>query len=254
MPANLESDLRQALIKDEFVLYFQPKFALKANAIVGMEALIRWRHPIEGLTSPDEFVHVIEKSGLIVEIGHWALHQACIECKKLQANGLPELYVSVNVSPRQFQDATLVASVAEALKSSGLEGKYLDIELTESIIMRDDNETLNELRALRNLGVRISVDDFGVGYSSLRYLTLYPINTVKIDQYFINDLETNINNAIITKAIINLAHNLNLSVVAEGVESQFQMDYLKTHECDEVQGFFIGEATLPNRFLELYLK
>ncbi len=251
---KIESALRKALARNEFFIYYQPKFHLQKNKIVGMEALIRWNHPEEGLIKPDEFISVIEEIGLIIDIGAWMLQQACLECKKLHAAGLEDLYVSVNVSGRQFDDASLITHVERALTNAGLAPSYLDIELTESIIMMNDEKTLNMLHALRKIGVKISIDDFGTGYSSLRYLMRYPINTIKIDKSFITYLLENTNNAIITKAIITLAHNLSLTVVAEGVETQAQLDYLRKNHCDEIQGYLIGKAVGLDDFQDIYAK
>lgn len=248
---KIENDLRKAIERGELHLHYQPKFSLHENAIIGMEALLRWKHRTEGLIMPDEFIPIAEESGLIIEMGDWVLNQACAQCKSLQMEGMTDLYVSVNVSGRQFDDPRLVQRVSDALERSQLSANSLDLEITESIIMMSDEKTMSTLHAIRALGVRVSIDDFGTGYSSLRYLTRYPINTVKIDKYFITYLEENEKNAIIVKIIISLAHYLNLTVVAEGVETAYQLDYLKKNNCDEIQGYIISKGIEGDEFFEL---
>jgi diguanylate cyclase (GGDEF)-like protein len=251
---KIENDLRKAIERGELFLHYQPKFNVHQKAIVGMEALIRWKHSTEGLILPDQFIYIAEELGLIIEIGDWVLNQACVECKSLQSQGMPLLYVSVNVSGRQFDDPSLVQRVSDALQRSQLNPHSLDLEITESILMMSDEKTMSTLQAFRDLGVRVSLDDFGTGYSSLRYLARYPINTVKIDKSFICNLEEHEKNAIIVKIIISLAHYLNLTVVAEGVETAYQLDYLMKNDCDEIQGYLISKSVDCSEFLELNKK
>lgn len=251
---NLESALRKALNKKELLLYYQPKFDLKNKSIIGMEALLRWRYPEKGIIPPDEFIPIAEETGLIIEIGAWVIKEACNQCKAFQLAGFPELSVSVNVSGRQFADPALITYIKEALDSSELQAKYLDIELTESIIMMNDETTIRILQELKNIGTQISIDDFGTGYSSFRYLSTYPITTIKIDKVFIQYLLDNKNNIMITKMIINLAHSLNLNVVAEGVEKLDQLEYLQALNCDVIQGYFISMPILAAEFPGLFAK
>jgi EAL domain-containing protein (putative c-di-GMP-specific phosphodiesterase class I) len=248
---KIDHDLSNALKNNEFVIYYQPKFNLQSNSIVGMEALLRWQHDHSSLIFPDDFIPHTEESRLILEIGEWVLNEACKQCKKLQTIGLPNLNVSINISSRQFEDPTIVSRITKALQASSLDPAYLELEITESLLMPDDEDTHQALNALKKLGIKIAVDDFGTGYSSLKYLSIYPISSIKIDKYFITHLENNKNNGIIIKSLINLAHHLQLSIVAEGVETQKQFDFLKENGCDEIQGFIIGQAVLAEQFMEL---
>jgi len=234
-----EARLREAVRRGEFVLYYQPQLEVADLRLAGIEALVRWRHPEGGLTDPSEFIEFAETRGLIDEIGQYVLREACRQNKAWQAAGLAALPVSVNVSAAQFHRGDLVAEVKRVLEETGLEGRYLEIELTESMLM--DKEVVGEaLLGLRALGVKITIDDFGTGYSSLSYLKCLPIDKLKIDRSFIDDLGTDADERAIAIAIINLAKTLKLMALAEGVERQEQLDFLRAHGCDEFQGYLAG--------------
>ncbi len=251
---GIENDLRKAVERNELVLFYQPQFQLSQNTIVGFEALLRWNHPTKGFLSPDEFIPIAENTGLIIAIGAWVIQEACRQCQEWHMNGFEGVRVSVNISPRQFSDANLIAVIKNALNDTGLDPRYLDIELTEGMIMLNDQKTLDLLHKFKEIGVKISIDDFGTGYSSLRYLSQYPIDILKIDKTFISYVNENKKNATVTKAIIDLSHNLNLSVIAEGVETIEQLNYLKINGCDIIQGYIISRP-LPNKEIpSLFLK
>jgi diguanylate cyclase (GGDEF)-like protein/PAS domain S-box-containing protein len=240
---TFQHDLRRALSNSEFELYYQPQYDLASGQIVGMEALVRWNHPQRGFISPSEFISAAEESGLIVPLGDWVLEEACRQNKRWQDEGLPKIPVAVNLSIRQFFRRDLTAKVAEVLKKTGLEPKYLELEITESMTMDMErvSQYLNELTAL---GVQISIDDFGTGYSSLSYLKSLPIGRLKIDRSFVRHILQDTSDAAIVSAIIAMAHNLQLQVIAEGVETESQMHFLRSQQCDEMQGNF-GSPPLP---------
>ena len=242
-----ESRLRQAVQRGEFVVYYQPQLRVADLRLAGIEALVRWRHPERGLTDPSEFIEFAETRGLIDEIGQYVLGEACRQNKAWQTAGYAALPISVNVSAVQFHRGDLVASVKRVLEETGLEGRYLELELTESLLM--DREVVGEaLEGLRALGVRITIDDFGTGYSSLSYLKRLPIDKLKIDRSFIDDLGTDADDRAIAIAIINLAKTLKLTALAEGVERQEQLDFLRTHGCDEFQGYLAGNPVPAEEF------
>jgi diguanylate cyclase (GGDEF)-like protein/PAS domain S-box-containing protein len=242
-----EARLREALRRGEFVLHYQPQLRVADMRLAGFEALVRWRHPQRGLTDPAEFIEFAETHGLIDEIGEYVLREACRQNKAWQDAGFAALPVSVNVSALQFQRGDLVAEVRRVLEETGLEGRYLELELTESLLM--DQEVVGRaLAGLRSLGVRITIDDFGTGYSSLSYLKRYPIDKLKIDRSFIDDLGTDADERAIAVAIINLAKTLKLTALAEGVERQEQLDFLRAHGCDEFQGYLAGGAVPAEEF------
>ena len=236
----LENSLRKALERKEFLLHYQPQQDLKTGEITGMEALLRWQHPDLGLVYPAEFISLAEETGLIVPLGEWVLRTAAAQNKAWQKSGLPPLVVAVNLSARQFQHHDLVESVARVLKETGLDARWLELEITESIAMQNADYTIIILRDLKEMGIQISMDDFGTGYSSLSYLKKFPIDTLKIDQSFVRDLSTDANDAAIANAIIVLAHSLKLKVVAEGVETAEQKAFLKEHDCDKTQGYLFS--------------
>ncbi|MDQ5910464.1 MAG: hypothetical protein QG599_2560 [Pseudomonadota bacterium] len=248
---TLENSLRQALARQEFVLYYQPQIDLRSGRMVGVEALIRWQHPEMGLISPARFIPVAEDSGLILPIGEWVIRTACAQNKAWQTAGLPPITVAVNVSARQFSDKKLAMLVAQVLRETSLEACYLELELTESLVMHNAEDTIVTLRALKALGVRLAIDDFGTGYSSLAYLRQFPVDRLKIDQSFVQEISTNSNNTVIVKAVISLGHSLNIDVIAEGVESQAQLEFLHTHDCDEVQGYYFSKPVPPEQFIEV---
>ena len=236
----MANDLRRALERGEFQLHYQPRADIASGRIVGAETLIRWNHPERGQVSPGQFIPVAEETGLIVPMGEWGLHEACAQNRAWQAMGLPPLVVSVNFSPIQFRRAGLVKQVADTLLQTGLEGRWLELELTESFIMQDAERINRAMGELKALGVEIAVDDFGTGYSSLSYLKRFPVDRLKIDKSFVQDVTHDADDAAIARAIISLGHSLNLRVVAEGVETQEQMDFMRRHGCDEVQGYFFS--------------
>ncbi|MDQ5857742.1 MAG: EAL domain-containing protein [Acidobacteriota bacterium] len=248
---SLENRLRQALPNDELVLHYQPIVDLKSGRVRGAEALLRWRHPERGLLLPAEFITLAELSGLIAPIGRWVLQKACEQIRLWQRLGHPGLTVSVNLSPRQFQQTDLVSQVAAALEASEVEPGLLDLEITESSAMENADLTIKTLSELRRLGVGISMDDFGTGYSSLNYLKRFPIDRVKLDRSFVRDIVTNSEDAAIVRAVIALAHTLKLVVVAEGVETEDQLAFLRKHRCDEMQGFLFSSPVDPAKFQEL---
>ena len=245
-----ESRLREALQHGEFVLFYQPQVSVDDLRLVGIEALVRWRHPELGLIDPSEFIQFAETHGLIDEIGQYVLREACRQNKAWQAAGFAALPISVNVSPVQFHREALVADVKRVLEETGLEGRYLELELTESLLM--DREVAGEaLAGLRALGVKITIDDFGTGYSSLSYLKRYPIDKLKIDRSFIDDLGTDADDRAIAIAIINLAKTLKLTALAEGVERQEQLDFLRAYGCDEFQGYLAGNPVPAEAFTKI---
>ena len=244
-----ESRLRQAVQRGEFVVYYQPQLRVADLRLAGIEALVRWRHPERGLTDPSEFIEFAETRGLIDEIGQYVLREACRQNKAWQTAGYAALPISVNVSAVQFRRGDLVAGVKRVLDDTGLEGRYLELELTESLLM-DKDIVGPALAGLRALGVRITIDDFGTGYSSLGYLKRYPIDKLKIDRSFIDDLGTDADERAIAIAIINLAKTLKLTALAEGVERQEQLDFLRAQGCDEFQGYLAGNPVPAEEFAE----
>lgn len=237
----MESRLYRALGQDEFVLHYQPQFDLRDKRMIGAEALIRWRHPESGMIPPDAFIPILEDTGLIVPVGEWILHTACAQNKRWQDAGLPPVRVAVNLSVTQFQQPGLVHSVRAALRASGLSPEYLELEITENIAVHNEESVIAVLGELRALGIRIAIDDFGTGYSSLSYLKRFPIDKLKIDQSFVRDYQPSAPDDGIIRAIIAMAGSLNLKVIAEGVETREQSDFLRANGCDEVQGYFYGK-------------
>jgi diguanylate cyclase (GGDEF)-like protein/PAS domain S-box-containing protein len=242
-----ESRLRRAAQRGEFLLHYQPQLRVDGLQLTGIEALVRWRHPDRGLTDPSEFIEFAEARGLIDEIGHYVLQEACRQNMAWQAAGYPALPISVNVSAAQFRRGDFVASVKRVLNETGLDGRYLELELTESVLM-DQDSVGSALSGLRALGVKITIDDFGTGYSSLAYLRRYPIDKLKIDRSFIVDLDTDEDERAIAVAIISLAKTLKLTALAEGVERQEQLDFLRANGCDEFQGYLAGAPVPAEEF------
>ncbi len=247
----LENNMRPGLERDEFVVHYQPQVDIRTYQLVGMEALVRWRHPGLGLLYPSEFIHLAEESGQIVSIGEWTLSSACRQCKLWQDAGFEPLRIGVNISARQFEDPGIVDSVTEILMETGIDPHFLDLELTEGSIMKDPDQAIGKLRELKSMGVQISIDDFGTGYSSLNYLRRFPLDMLKIDRSFVREVATDADSAAIVNAIITLAHAMKLKVVAEGVETPEQLDYLRGLNCDEVQGFLFSEALSVEEFTQL---
>nr|WP_221626793.1 GGDEF domain-containing phosphodiesterase [Cohnella lubricantis] len=245
---TLHHELLEGLQKREFILHYQPQYDLASGRIVGFEALVRWRHPIRGLVPPGEFIPAAEESGIIVPLGEWVLREACRQNKEWQDAGMPPLPMSVNLSVRQFSRRDLIEKIAEALRETKLDPKYLKLEITESMTM-DVQRALSLLKELKELGVDISIDDFGTGYSSFNYLRHFPIGSLKIDRSFVWDIADNPSNAAIVASIIAMAHNLELQVIAEGVETIEQVRLLREHGCDEMQGYY-GSPPLPGSGIE----
>jgi EAL domain-containing protein (putative c-di-GMP-specific phosphodiesterase class I) len=251
---RIESALRNAVERDEFVLYYQPQLDMKTGKIVGMEALIRWQHPELGMVPPSRFIGIAEETGMIVEIGAWVLRSACAQNKAWQDAGYDKLRVAVNLSARQFGAADLIENLAAVLLDTGLEPKYLEIELTESLFMSDITPAVDLLHRIKALGVNLSIDDFGTGYSSLSYLSRFPIDVLKIDRSFVADITRDANDEAIVTSIIALAHNLKLAVIAEGVETGEQLDYLRRHGCDEIQGYYFSRPLPALQFEQLLIE
>jgi EAL domain-containing protein (putative c-di-GMP-specific phosphodiesterase class I) len=245
---NLEHALRHALEKKDFLLHYQPKYSLPEEKIVGAEALVRWLHPQEGMISPAEFIPVAEASNMIIVLGEWVLRTACQQVKIWEQEGLGSLRIAVNLSSRQFQSRKLLRLIKETLTETGLNPDKLELEITESAVMEDPAQAIELLRDIRKQGVRIAIDDFGTGYSSLAYLKKFPVNTLKIDQSFVADLTKDSDDEAIVESIIQMAAGLKLDVVAEGVETQEQLDFFKQRRCKEVQGYFFSKPLPADDF------
>ena len=248
--ATLENRLRGAITRGELILHYQPLIDTKSGEIAGMEALLRWNHPELGLVAPMDFIPLAEETGLIIPIGEWVLRTACAQTRAWQDAGLPPLRLAVNLSARQFQKS-LVDTVASILKETGLEPRYLELELTETVLMQHPETAVATLDALNQMGVQLSIDDFGTGYSSLSYLKRFPINTLKIDRSFVCDIPHDADDMVITTAIISLAHSLGIQVVAEGVESQAQLSFLQNQQCDVMQGYYFSKPLTVEAFAAL---
>jgi EAL domain-containing protein (putative c-di-GMP-specific phosphodiesterase class I) len=250
---QLESDLHNALAQGEFELYYQPKVDTRTGEVRSAEALIRWIHPLRGIVSPVQFIPVAEDCGLIGAIGAWVIREACRQTRAWQLDGVPTLRVSVNLSASQFRDSGLVESIRRSLDDAGLEARYLEVELTESAVMSDPEQSIAILEHLSAMGVLVSVDDFGTGYSSMSYLRRFPIDKLKIDRVFIDEIVSRPEDASIVRAIVSLAHSLRLKVVAEGVETPAQLAFLKTAGCDEYQGYHFSRP-LPAADFECLIR
>jgi diguanylate cyclase (GGDEF)-like protein len=241
----LQEELGNAIQRGEFMLLYQPQVDLRSGRIFAVEALIRWRHPQLGIVSPDKFIPVAEESGLITLIGDWVLRKACKQNRAWQDAGLAPINVSVNVSARQFREKNWIGRVVEALKESGLDAKYLELELTESLIMQDVDQAIATMKRLQGLGVQLSIDDFGTGYSSLSALKSFPVARLKIDKSFVRDLPHDENDRAVATAVISLGQRLNLRVIAEGVETDAQVAFLRDNNCDEMQGYLFSKPAPP---------
>jgi diguanylate cyclase (GGDEF)-like protein len=250
--ADLESELRRALRRDELELHYQPRLNLEDGQIVGLEALVRWRHAERGLLPPSEFVPLAEQSGLIVPLGYWVISRALRDMQALREQGLPALHMAINLSFRQFQDSQLLSTLSRLIAERGVEAQWLEFELTETAVMRRSDLVKQTMDALGRLGVRFSLDDFGTGFSSFVHLNSLPIALLKVDKSFVGGMEEREENRKLVHAMINLAHNLNLEVVAEGVETAEQLDLLRGFGCDQVQGYLISKP-LPLADLVEYL-
>ncbi|MCA1318409.1 EAL domain-containing protein [Bacillus tianshenii] len=236
---KLEIGLRKALERHEFTVVYQPQINVNTNQIIGAEALLRWNHPEWGSISPAEFIPIAEETGLILQIGEWILKEACLQNKRWQDQGYKPLRMAVNISSRQFQQSDLLDRVKNILKETGLEARYLELELTESII-QDSKHAVGKMQQLKDMGIHLSIDDFGTGYSSLNYLKTFPIHTLKIDQSFTRNIYADPKDASLVETIITMAHNLNLKVIAEGVETVEQLQFLQQKHCNEAQGYYFS--------------
>ncbi|AOS41447.1 MULTISPECIES: putative bifunctional diguanylate cyclase/phosphodiesterase [Pseudomonas] len=247
---TIESGLRLGLQRKEFVLHYQPKLDLKSGKVVGVEALVRWDRPDHGLVYPSDFIPVAEDSGLIVPLSQWVLQEACQQACRWQAQGMRPLYLSVNISAIDFRQRGFVEGIARTLKETGLAPTQLELEITESVLMQNVDTTVAILKAIKQLGIRLAIDDFGTGYSSLSYLQKFPVDVLKIDQSFVGDLSIDSNDAKLVSTIISLGKSLNLHIIAEGVETLEQLEFLKKHQCEEVQGYYFSKAVEPQAFAD----
>jgi len=248
---TLESALRRALERDQFELHYQPKVDMVSGQITGVEALLRWTHPIRGCVPPLNFIRVAEDSGLILPIGAWVLREACTQARVWLDQGLPPTTMAVNVSAVQFRDDHFLEDIFAVLSETGLDPGSLELELTESALMKQPEIAATILKTLRDKGVVVSVDDFGTGYSSLSYLKKLPLDILKIDQSFVHQLNDNQDDAAIAIAIISMGQSLNLRIIAEGVETAEDLAFLKAHGCDEVQGFYFSRPVPAEQFSRL---
>lgn len=248
---EMEGKLKSAIRNREFVLYYQPLVDIKSEKVIGMEALIRWNSPELGMISPAKFIPIAEETGLIIQIGEWVLYNACTQNKKWQDAGLKNMIVSVNISPRQFEQDDFVEMVERALKDTGLEPEYLELEITEDVIKNID-EAVVILNRLKKIGIKIALDDFGTGYSSLSYLRKLPIDIIKMDKSFVWEIDDSETEIAITTAVIEMGHNLKLLVLAEGVETKEQLNCLKNFKCDVIQGYYFSKPVPPHEFEEFY--
>ncbi|MEZ5977745.1 MAG: GGDEF domain-containing phosphodiesterase [Planctomycetota bacterium] len=251
---SMERALERALEEEQFEVFYQPKVQISDEKIVGMEALVRWRHPELGLISPAQFVPVAEETGLIVDIGRWVLERSCRDAKKWTDDGLTPVVMAVNLSPRQFRDPSLFKDVLATVERTGLPADQLELELTESMLMENADEAVKMLRALKQHGIKISIDDFGTGYSSLSYLKRFPIDALKIDRSFINEVNTNPDDASIATSIILMGRSLRLKVIAEGVETRNQLSFLRVMQCDQVQGYLFSPPVPEPKARELIVE
>jgi EAL domain-containing protein (putative c-di-GMP-specific phosphodiesterase class I) len=250
----LQQELRDAIARKEFTLHYQPQIDLRSGRIFAVEALIRWQHPSLGLLSPLKFIPMAEETGLIVPLGDWVLHETCRQNKAWQDAGLPPVNISVNVSARQFREKTLISRVVGALQGSGMEARYLELEITESLIMQDVDQAVKTMEELQRLGVQLSIDDFGTGYSSLNALKTFPVVRLKIDKSFVSNLASSEGDRAVAAAVISLGQKLNLRVIAEGVETAEQVEFLRANNCDEVQGYYFSKPITAEGIADLLRK
>jgi EAL domain-containing protein (putative c-di-GMP-specific phosphodiesterase class I) len=247
----MESSLRRALERKEFQLHYQPKIDARSGAIVGIEALLRWEHPGLGMVPPMKFIPIAEETGLIVSIGKWVLKTACTQNVAWQKTGPPHLKMAVNLSRRQFLDEDLLSDVTSILEETGMRPGLLELEITESTFMHDVDKAIGTLKAFRDMGVRLAIDNFGTGFSSLSNLRQFPVDTIKIDGSFFRDVSTQPEDRGIAQAIIAMGRTLSLTVIAQGVETKAQVDFLRERACDELQGFYFSKAVTASEFEEL---
>jgi EAL domain-containing protein (putative c-di-GMP-specific phosphodiesterase class I) len=251
---DLELKLHQALEKNEFQLHYQPQIDTANNKIVAAEALIRWQQSELGMVYPDDFISLAEETGQIFKIGEWVINEACRQNKAWQLAGLEPIRIAVNLSSLQFMQEGLCQTIADILQKNQLKPEYLELEITESIMMRNIDQTISIIHELSEMGINVSVDDFGTGYSSLSYLKKFPLESLKIDKSFVLDIPEDKDDMMITSAIISMAKSLNLKVVAEGVESAGQVEFLKEHQCDMMQGYYFSRPVTADNFAILLAK
>ena len=248
---DLERDLRRAVKNEEFTLHYQPQVDIQSGRIIGMEALLRWQKPGDVPISPDVFIPLAEETGLIVPLGEWVLRTACRQTKQWRDSGFEELTIAINLSAKQFQDERLIRVVQDVLGETGLPAESLRLEITEHTVMKDVEKAITMMIVLRKLGVRLSIDDFGTGYSSLHYLKSFPLDEIKIDKSFVKDIPTHRDDVAIAKAIFSLAHSMDMKVLAEGVETVTQLEFMREHKCDGMQGFLFSKAISTEEFTAL---
>lgn len=245
---ELESYLRKAVNQNQFILYYQPQFDIQSGKLVGCEALLRWQHPEMGIISPNDFIPLAEETGVIIEIGEWVLQAACLQNKKWQDAGHSPIRIAVNISARQFREPGFLEMIERVVQTTALNPEWLELEITESLLMEDIDSAINILKRLKEQGIHLAIDDFGTGYSSLSYLKRFPLSRLKIDRSFVRDITTDDNDASITKAVIALAHSMNLKVVAEGIETQEQLLFLKEKGCEVGQGYLYSPPVAEESF------
>ncbi|MDF2545323.1 MAG: hypothetical protein K0R93_221 [Anaerosolibacter sp.] len=248
---EMSNSLRRALERKELLLHYQPQVDLENGKIVGVEALIRWNHPVWGMVPPVKFIPIAEETGMIMDIGEWILSEACSQCRKWKDAGYPPLGIGINLSARQFQQQNLVEMIHRIILENDLEPEYIELEITESLAMKDLAHTVEILKKLRSLGIKIALDDFGTGYSSLNYLKQLPIDTLKIDKSFVKDITMGSNEEAIAKSLITLAHSMNLTVTAEGIETETQHKFLQEQNCDKAQGYLFSKPVSPDALEKL---
>ena len=248
----MEGALRRAMEREEFALHYQPQVDIKSGQVIGVEALLRWNHPERGLVPPGEFIPLLEENNLIIPVGEWVLRTACAQSRAWQDAGLPPLRMAVNLSARQFRQDNLVEMIDSILRETGISPKLLELELTEGLLMENTSETSMILEQLKSRGVQVAIDDFGTGYSSLSYLKRFPIDRLKIDRSFVRDIITDSNDAAIAVAVISLGRSLGLSVIAEGVETPDQLEFLGVQKCDEYQGYHFSRPVPPEEIVRLF--
>jgi EAL domain-containing protein (putative c-di-GMP-specific phosphodiesterase class I) len=245
--------LHKALENKEFEIYYQPKIITSSQSVVGVEALLRWNHPLHGPISPAEFIPLAEETGMIIAIGEWVLQEACKTYKEWESLGIAPEYLCINISPRQLSDPQFINKINNAINEHHFIAQHLEIEITESVAIDNFDDIFTKLNQIREIGVKVALDDFGTGYSSLSYLRQFPIDSLKIDRSFIKDVMIDSQTAAIVTSIISIAHNLNLPVIAEGVETEEQFHFLYDLQCDYIQGYFISPP-VPTNEIEVLLK
>lgn len=250
---DIERDLEKAIEKDELQLFYQPKIKAANGELAGFEALIRWHKDHETWVRPDQFIPIAEQTGQILQIGHWVILEACQQINRWLGAGLDGFCIAVNISARQFQDHEFISNLAAILDKTKIPPSCLELEITESLIMQDVDGVINTLHAIKKLGIKLSIDDFGTGYSSMSYLTEFPIDKLKIDKSFIDHIEEKEDSRAIVKTIIDLAHHLQLTVVAEGVENKAQLNLLREYGCEEIQGYLISRP-VPAKEAEAFVQ